>query len=189
MPLDNPTTGNPLLLDPITANDAPVATTTPRPARDTWPFSCLGHDRGTYFFQTHSHQIISKSGSSGWSPSFFLQLADRSWWQDRAESEDGKLDWVRATDILMSHCHAAGIYAPDRERAAGAHATNIGDIWHSGDRVHLFQVDEDPQVLELSDDRLRTEGYWTRTAVSAPLGTPLLLDQVRPVVDHPCLKN
>jgi len=102
----------------------------------TWPFSCLGHDHGSFFYMRRdSGQVVSIAAGSH-NRLNLLQLADLDWWEEHHPSHKGA-DWDRAANACMSACFKVGVFNRDRIRGRGVHLDERRVVWHLGDRLEV----------------------------------------------------
>lgn len=102
----------------------------------SWPFHCLGHDSGSFFYlPPESGQIISITAGAH-TKLHLLQLAPLEWWKTNYRQGKG-LDWDAAANGCMSACFRAGVFNRDRIRGRGVHLDEGRVVWHLGDRLEV----------------------------------------------------
>ncbi len=113
-----------------------------QPIRKTsWPFKCLGHDQGKYFFLAAGSNQIVQFKPSGLIPANLFSLADKEWFYKNFPkiSDEGKsikIDFESAINAIIQKCHAAGVFNPDqRQRGAGVWRDKKSIVVHCGDRL------------------------------------------------------
>ena len=98
------------------------------------PFTCLGFNEGTYFYQPGSTgQVISLSRSSHTGTNL-LTLAPLAYWETLFPSKTGA-NWLAAASSLFESQARAGIFSPDRIRGRGAWWDDGRSVLHLGDRL------------------------------------------------------
>jgi putative DNA primase/helicase len=105
------------------------------PSPADWPFQCLGHDRGRFYFYTkEGRQIIALRARELGNASELLALAPLRWLEGAfpgRESFNAKL----AADQIMRACYAAGVFNPDALRGRGVWLDAGRRVMHLGDRL------------------------------------------------------
>lgn len=113
-------------------------------AATDWPFKCLGHDHGNYFFIAKGANQIVPLRANGLNKANFLTLAPLDWWYAQFPREEGEgekkkvtgIKWDSASDTIIRMCHEAGVFNPDeRQRGAGVWKEKRGPLIHCGNKL------------------------------------------------------
>lgn len=119
------------------------------PATIEWPFQCLGHDRGRFFFYTkEGRQIIALRARDLASAGDLMALAPLRWLEGAFPGKDS-FNARMASDQLMRACYAAGVFNPDALRGRGVWLDAGRRVMHLGD-VLLVDGIETPLHLHRS---------------------------------------
>jgi hypothetical protein len=125
--------------------------------------------RRIYYQERKTGQIGSITASASAGP--LLQLAPRSYWEEKHRSEKAPgFDVVKALDDVIQDANNAGVFYLDRVRGRGVWMDGTQVVWHLGDRLEVggkqmglldFQssyhyqrlprLDVDPATAPLSD--------------------------------------
>lgn len=114
---------------------------------DTWPFTLLGHDKGTYFYLGHGAQQVIELKANAHNDTNLYKLAPLSWWARQWPAKTGA-DWKQAVSDLITRQHRIGIYDPQRIRGRGswwdeakrAATVHLGDrLWIDGKEIGLHE--------------------------------------------------
>ena len=98
------------------------------------PFTCLGLDEGSYYYQPgNTGQVIRLSGS-GHTANGLLRLAPVAYWETLFPAKTGA-NWTAATSMLFEQQARVGIFSPDRIRGRGAWWDDGRAVLHLGDRL------------------------------------------------------
>lgn len=98
------------------------------------PFTCLGFDEGSYYYQPgNTGQVIRLSGS-GHTANGLLRLAPVAYWETLFPAKTGA-NWTAATSMLFEQQARIGIFSPDRIRGRGAWWDDGRAVLHLGDRL------------------------------------------------------
>jgi putative DNA primase/helicase len=123
-PLPEPPPDQPSIPEPIDAPDAiPDA-----------PFTCLGFDDGSYYYQPGSTGQVIRLTGAGHTSTNLLRLARLAYWEAVYPSKTG-VDWQSAISSLFDRQARAGVYSPDRIRGRGAWWDDNRCVLHLGDRL------------------------------------------------------
>lgn len=105
------------------------------PATIEWPFQCLGHDRGRFFFYTkEGRQIVSLRARDLASAGELMALAPLRWLEGAFPGKDS-FNARMASDQLMRACYGAGVFNPDALRGRGVWLDEGRRVMHLGDRL------------------------------------------------------
>lgn len=138
----------------------------------TWPFRCLGHDRGSYFYLPRNGGQIIELSASAHTKLNLLNLADLNWW-GTAFAKGTTINWDRAADALMSTCLQLGVFDPDRIRGRGAWYDADRVILHLGNRLTVIPAEGAP--IEHTIDNPPASYYFYENAkhLTGPAEEPL----------------
>ena len=113
----------------------------PAPAADDWPFQCLGHDRGRFFFYTtEGRQVLSLSARDLTNQGDLLKLAPLRWLEGAFAGRES-FNARSAADAIMRACYRAGVYNPDALRGRGVWLDDGRRVMHLGDRLLVDGVE------------------------------------------------
>lgn len=105
------------------------------PAAADAPFTCLGFDGDSYFYQPASTgQIIRLSRASHTSTNL-CALAELPYWETLYPGGRVGVNWTAAASSLYARQAAVGVYSPDRIRGRGAWWDNDSPVLHLGDQL------------------------------------------------------
>lgn len=121
-------------------------------AQNKYPFRCLGHDHGTYFYFSTNKQQITALKAKEHTTLNLLQLCGLNYWADYlgTRSKISGEQWSQIADSLIEGCHRAGIFVDKNVRGRGAWVDGVGKkatvIVHTGDSARV-----DGDIVQLSD--------------------------------------
>lgn len=99
-----------------------------------FPFKFLGHDHGTYYYQTAGgRQVLGIEGGRH-ARTHLLMLAPLEYWEGAFPGKMG-VRWDAAANVLFRRSERAGIYDPFRVRGRGAWWDEGRVVLHLGDRL------------------------------------------------------
>lgn len=105
----------------------------PPPEPDAWPFQCLGHDRGKFFFYTmRGRQVLMLSAKDLTSHGELLKLAPLRWLEGAFQGKDS-FNARAAADAIIAACYARGVFNPDARRGRGVWIDAGRRVMHLGD--------------------------------------------------------
>lgn len=106
-----------------------------------WPFQCLGHDRGRFFFYTlRGRQVLSLSAKDLASHGELLKLAPLRWLEGAYPGKES-FNARAAADDIIGACYAAGVFNPDARRGRGVWVDDGRRVMHLGDRLLVDGVE------------------------------------------------
>jgi putative DNA primase/helicase len=112
-----------------------AARESPPAALPQQPFTCLGFDEGSYYYQPSSTGQITRISRGNHTETHLLSLVpELSYWETLYPAKSG-VNWSAAKASLFSQQAAVGIYSPDRIRGRGAWWDNGRAVLHLGDRL------------------------------------------------------
>lgn len=121
-------------------------------ADNKYPFRCLGHDHGTYFYFSTNKQQITALKAKEHTQLNLLQLCGLNYWADFLGIR-GKISaesWAQIADSLIEGCHRKGIFVERNVRGRGAWIDGKGKkakvVVHTGDSARI-----DGDIVPLSD--------------------------------------
>jgi hypothetical protein len=92
--------------------------------------------RRIYYQERKTGQIGSITASASAGP--LLQLAPRSYWEEKHRSEKAPgFDVVKALDDVIQDANNAGVFYLDRVRGRGVWMDGTQVVWHLGDRLEV----------------------------------------------------
>lgn len=114
-----------------------------------FPFRCLGHNRGMYFYLPNGTQQLVELQASAHSPPALISLAPLAHWEEhfQASGKGAKFDLQAAQNALMREAEAVGIFVPDRLRGRGAWIDKGRPIVHLGPRVYVGRDEFQPHAV------------------------------------------
>lgn len=133
-------TRNLRLIDPL---PAPAAEPEPEtyssgdesePLPASAPFTCLGFDGESYYYQPGNTGQVLRLTGPGHSTNGLLRLAPLAYWETNYPTKTGA-NWTAAVSSLFARQAAVGVFSPDRIRGRGAWADNGRAVLHLGDRL------------------------------------------------------
>jgi putative DNA primase/helicase len=114
---------------------AAAARESPPAALPQQPFTCLGFDEGSYYYQPSSTGQITRISRGNHTETHLLSLVpELSYWETLYPAKSG-VNWSAAKASLFSQQAAVGIYSPDRIRGRGAWWDDGRAVLHLGDRL------------------------------------------------------
>lgn len=101
---------------------------------DSAPFTCLGFDGDSYYYQPGNTGQVMRLTGPGHSTNGLLRLAPLEYWEAVYPSKIGA-NWTAAVSALFARQAAVGVFSPDRIRGRGAWADAGRSVLHLGDRL------------------------------------------------------
>lgn len=98
------------------------------------PFTCLGFDGDSYYYQPGNTGQVMRLTGPGHSTNGLLRLAPLEYWEAVYPSKVGA-NWTAAVSALFARQAAVGVFSPDRIRGRGAWADAGRSVLHLGDRL------------------------------------------------------
>ncbi len=99
------------------------------------PFTCLGFDDGSYYYQPSSTGQITRIARGNHTETHLLALhPETGYWEALYPSKNG-INWTAAKASLFAQQARAGIFSPDRIRGRGAWWDDGRSVLHLGDRL------------------------------------------------------
>ena len=101
------------------------------------PFSCLGFDDGSYYYQPSSTGQITRISRGNHTETHLLALhPETGYWEALYPAGNrGGINWTAAKASLFAQQARAGIFSPDRIRGRGAWWDEGRSVLHLGDRL------------------------------------------------------
>lgn len=112
----------------------PPAIEPPTASAPGGPFTCLGFDGDSFFYQPGATGQVIRITASGHSGANLCRLAPLPYWETLYPSRTG-VNWTAAASELFAQQAAVGVYDPDRIRGRGAWFDNGRAILHLGDHL------------------------------------------------------
>lgn len=134
------------------------------------PFTCLGFDGDSFFYQPGATGQVIRITASGHSGANLCRLAPLAYWETLYPNRSG-VNWTAAASDLFAQQAAVGVYDPDRIRGRGAWFDNGRAILHLGD--HLLV---DGQRHDLKRPLPNSRFLYQRLAAIDPLDAQPLSD-------------
>lgn len=134
------------------------------------PFSCLGFDGDSYYYQPGNTGQVIRLTAPGHSTNNLLRLAELPYWQTIYPSKSG-VDWQSAVSSLLARQARTGVYSPDRIRGRGAWIDDNRSILHLGDRLIVDGISH--SVMKPPPSRFN---YQRLTSIEIPLNLSPLTD-------------
>jgi putative DNA primase/helicase len=106
----------------------------PEPLPESAPFTCLGFDGDSYYYQPGNTGQVMRLTGPGHSTNGLLRLAPLAYWEAMYPIKTGA-NWTAAVSSLFARQAAVGVFSPDRIRGRGAWADAGRSILHLGDRL------------------------------------------------------
>lgn len=100
-----------------------------------WPFLCLGHAGGLYYFLPRTTGEVTALTPGSIQKNSLLQLAPLDWWELMFPGAKSRVSWMDASDALMTRCHSVGFFDACRIRGRGAWEDAGRSVVHLGDRL------------------------------------------------------
>jgi putative DNA primase/helicase len=145
--------------------------TPPPDIPDNAPFTCLGFDGDSYYYQPGNTGQVIRLTAPGHSTNNLLRLAELPYWQTIYPSKSG-VDWQSAVSSLLARQARTGVYSPDRIRGRGAWIDDNRSILHLGDRLIVDGISH--SVMAPPPSRFN---YQRLTSIEIPL-------DITPLTDH-----
>ena len=101
-------------------------------------FSCLGHDRGTYYYMSHAGGQVIALPAASHTKLNLLNLAPLGYWMS-AFPKGSSADWDKAADELIHKSFFVGIFDPQLVRGRGAWYDQQRVIMHLGNRLDVIR--------------------------------------------------
>lgn len=99
------------------------------------PFTCLGFDDGSYYYQPSTTGQITRISRGNHTETHLLALhPETGYWEALYPSKAG-INWTAAKASLFAQQARAGIFSPDRIRGRGAWWDDGRSVLHLGDRL------------------------------------------------------
>lgn len=98
------------------------------------PFRCLGYAGEFRYFVPHETRQIYAVKADSMGQGSLRVLAPLEYWERQFGSEKGP-NWNFASNYVLRHCAAQGVYDPHRIRGRGAWFDDGRIVIHSGDRL------------------------------------------------------
>lgn len=108
--------------------------------QNSWPFKCLGHDRGSYFYLPRAGSQVIELTASAHTKLNLMNLATLAWWRT-AYPKGSSFDVDAAADSLITACINNKVFDPDRIRGRGAWYDAQRVILHLGNRLTVINPD------------------------------------------------
>jgi putative DNA primase/helicase len=106
-----------------------------------WPFQCLGHDRGRFFFySTEGRQVLALSARDLTNAGDLMKLAPLRWLEGAFPGRES-FNTKMAADEIMRACYRAGVFNPDALRGRGVWLDDGRRVMHLGDRLLVDGVE------------------------------------------------
>jgi putative DNA primase/helicase len=137
---------------------------------DNAPFTCLGFDGDSYYYQPGNTGQVIRLTAPGHSTNNLLRLAELPYWQTIYPSKSG-VDWQSAVSSLLARQARTGVYSPDRIRGRGAWIDDNRSILHLGDRLIVDGISY--SVMAPPPSRFN---YQRLTSIEIPLDLDPLTD-------------
>lgn len=108
--------------------------------RTDWPFKCLGHDHGQFYFLPQAGNQILHYATSGIKKQNLIGLAPLDWWYAVFPKMKGEevvgVNWDKAATEIIERSYAAGVFhSDDRQRGCGVWAERQGPLVHCGNKL------------------------------------------------------
>ena len=116
---------------PPPAAPPPAAAPSPPAAA---PFTCLGFDGDSYYYQPSSTGQVIRLTGPGHSSNNLCRIAELAYWETIYPSKSG-VNWMSAVSSLFQQQARVGIFSPDRIRGRGTWSDDGRAILHLGDRL------------------------------------------------------
>lgn len=128
-----------------TSHDTPA-----RPEAPPWPFRCLGHADGWFYFLESERQTVVRFTAAGMTAAALLELAPLGWWEAYfPKAKQGGIDVPAAADALIRESRHR-IYTDEANRGRGIWYDAGRIIYHAGDQAI---VDGTPTRLTAIESR------------------------------------
>jgi putative DNA primase/helicase len=105
------------------------------PIPDNAPFTCLGFDQDSYFYQPASTGQVVRLGRASHTSTNLCALAELSYWESIYPGNRTGANWTAAASSLYAKQAAVGVYSPDRIRGRGAWWDDGQPVLHLGDQL------------------------------------------------------
>ncbi len=111
----------------------------------SWPFRCLGHYDGWFYFLEHEGQTVVRYSAAGISSATLLEIAPLAWWEANfPKNKGGGIDVAAAADALIRESRK-NIYTEESNRGRGIWWDDGRIVYHAGNRAII-----DGQELRLT---------------------------------------
>jgi hypothetical protein len=103
--------------------------------RPLWPFRCLGHYDGWFYFLEHEGQTVVRYSAAGISSATLLEIAPLAWWESNfPKGKGGGIDVAAAADALIRESRK-NIYTEESNRGRGIWWDDGRIVYHAGNRA------------------------------------------------------
>ena len=98
-------------------------------------FTCLGQEGDNYYYRPQGSGQVIRITRASHTGTNLVALATLDYWQQICANDRGKVDWVKAADLLFRLAEQIKPYDPDRIRGRGAWWDDKRTVLHLGDRL------------------------------------------------------
>lgn len=109
----------------------------------SWPFRCLGHDKGKFFLYTNEgRQVLCLTAKDLSSNGELLKLAPLKWLEGAFLGRES-FNARDAANAIMRACYRVGVFNPDVMRGRGVWLDAGRRVFHLGDRLLVDGIETD----------------------------------------------